>query len=75
MPEIILLFVLLIPQIVAGVFAKSIGKSFWFWFFISFLIPIISLVVLLFLDNKNEQKTSYQLAEHVGKKHKSKSPD
>jgi hypothetical protein len=56
MPEILLLCVMLIPQIVAGIFAKSMGRNFWFWFFISFLIPIISLIVLLFLDDKNEKK-------------------
>jgi len=67
MPEILLLCVLLIPQIVAGILAKSIGRKFWFWFFISFLIPIISLIILLFLDDKNEKK-EYDLAEHVRNK-------
>ena len=60
---------MLIPQFVAGVYAKSIGKKFWFWFFISFLIPIISLIVLLFLDKgKDEKKQGYGLADHVNKK-------
>ncbi len=68
MPELILLSVLFIPQIVAGVYAKSIGKNFWFWFFISFLIPIISLIVLLFLDKgKEEKRKGYGLADHVEK--------
>jgi hypothetical protein len=61
---------MLIPQLVAGVYAYSIGKSFWFWFFISFLIPIISLIVLLIIDSKKskgttQQKKGYQLADHV----------
>jgi ABC-type multidrug transport system permease subunit len=61
---------MLIPQLVAGVYAHSIGKSFWFWFFISFLIPIISLIVLLIIDSKKtknptQEKSSYQLADHV----------
>lgn len=44
-------------------------KSFWFWFFISFLIPIISLIVLLFLDkDKKEERQGYELADHVKKK-------
>ena len=69
MPEILLLCFLLIPQIVAGVYAHSIGKSFWFWFFISFLIPIISIIVLLFLDkDKGHTKKSYGLADHVKQK-------
>ncbi|MBB2150446.1 hypothetical protein [Pedobacter gandavensis] len=67
MPEILLICVLLIPQTVAGVLAKSMGKSFWFWFFISFLIPIISLIVLLFMDEKETESTGYELADHVRK--------
>lgn len=68
MPELLLLCVMLIPQFVAGIYAKSMGKNFWFWFFISFLIPIISLIVLLFLDNDTkEERTGYQLADHVNK--------
>ncbi len=54
MAEILILCFLLIPQTVAGVLAKSLGRNFWFWFFISFLIPIISLVVLLCLEDKSE---------------------
>jgi hypothetical protein len=58
---------MLIPQIVAGVFASSQGRSFWFWFFISFLIPIISLIVLLVIDKKKEDsgRKGYGLADHV----------
>lgn len=55
---------LILPQTIAGIFARSQGRSFWFWFFISFLIPIISLIVLLFLDDKNEG-SSFELADHV----------
>jgi hypothetical protein len=69
MPEILLLCFLMIPQIVAGIYAHSIGKSFWFWFFISFLLPIISLIILLVIDRKktkgSEEKSGYQLADHV----------
>ncbi|KQC01546.1 hypothetical protein [Pedobacter sp. Hv1] len=68
MPELLLLCFMLIPQLVAGVFAKNIGRSFWFWFFISFLIPIISLIVLLCLDNKKEERKGYELADHVQKR-------
>lgn len=65
--EIIILILLLIPQLVAGIFAKSLGRNFWFWFFISFLIPIISLIVLACLEDKSEKK-GFELAEHVPKK-------
>lgn len=64
MPELLLLACLMIPQFVAGVFAKHQGRSFWFWFFISFIIPVISLIILLFLEDKTED-TSYGLADHV----------
>ncbi|AOM79111.1 hypothetical protein [Pedobacter steynii] len=67
MPELLLICVLLIPQTVAGILAKSMGRSFFFWFFISFLIPIISLIVLLFLDDKGESG-GYELADHVTKR-------
>jgi hypothetical protein len=67
MPELLLICVLLIPQTVAGILAKSMGRNFFFWFFISFLIPIISLIVLLFLDDKGESG-GYELADHVAKK-------
>ncbi|RQO74076.1 hypothetical protein DBR43_01325 [Pedobacter sp. KBW06] len=67
MPELLLICVLLIPQTVAGILAKSMGRSFFFWFFISFLIPIISLIILLFLEDKGESG-GYELAEHVSKK-------
>lgn len=72
MPEILLICVLLIPQTVAGVLAKSMGRSFWFWFFISFLIPIISLIVLLFMDDKGTESTGYELADHVHREEKDK---
>ena len=65
MLEFVLLLGLILPQTIAGIFAKSQGRSFWFWFFISFLIPIVSLVVLLFLDDKKIEGTGFKLADHV----------
>ena len=71
MPEIILgtivLGLLLSPQLLAGFLAKRTGRSFWFWFFISFLIPIISLIILIFLEDKNPATSGYKLADHVDK--------
>ena len=71
MPEIIVgsivVCLLLSPQLLAGFLAKRTGRNFWFWFFISFLIPIISLIILIFLEDKNPQSEGYKLAEHVGK--------
>jgi MFS family permease len=69
MPEIIVgtivLGLLLSPQLLAGFLAKRTGRNFWFWFFISFLIPIISLIILIFLEDKNPAASGYKLAEHV----------
>jgi MFS family permease len=71
MPEIILgsivLGLLLSPQLLAGFLAKRTGRNFWFWFLISFLIPIISLIILIFLEDKNPAAQSYKLAKHVDK--------
>lgn len=71
MPEIlvgsIVICLLLSPQLLAGFLAKRTGRNFWFWFFISFLIPIISLIILIFLEDKNPGTQSYKLAEHVDK--------
>jgi len=72
MPEIILgtvvIGLLLSPQLLAGFLAKRTGRNFWFWFLISLLIPIISLVILIFLEDKNPKTAAYQLADHVDKK-------
>ena len=56
MIEILLAFLLpiiLLPHVTAGLLARQQGRKFWFWFGISFLIPVISLVVLLVLGDKN----------------------
>ena len=60
----IALGIVLAPQIIAGVLAKSRGRKFWFWFFISFLIPIISVIVLFYLEDKKPDKR-IKLADHV----------
>lgn len=55
MPEIILLpFViglLIFPLVGAYYFAKHLGRNPWFWFGISFILPIISLFILIFLPD------------------------
>ncbi|SDC81558.1 hypothetical protein [Pedobacter soli] len=71
MPEIlvgaVVLGLLLSPQLLAGFLAKRTGRKFWFWFFISFLIPVISLFILIFLEDKNPDTAGYKLADRVGK--------
>lgn len=74
MPEILLatviLGLLLSPQLLAGFLAKRTGRNFWFWFFISFLIPVISLIILIFLEDKNPDPQCYKLASHVSDRDK-----
>jgi hypothetical protein len=72
MPEVLLfvmaLFILVSPQLIAGFMAKSMGRDFWFWFWISFLIPIISIFILVHLTDKNPN-TQIKLADHVKRGH------
>lgn len=69
MPEIILgslvLALLLSPQLLAGFLARRTGRNFWFWFLISFLIPIVSLIILIFLEDKNPTTEGYKLVDHL----------
>lgn len=48
----LLLPIVLLPHLTAGLLARQQGREFWFWFLISFLIPVISLIVLLVLGDK-----------------------
>jgi hypothetical protein len=60
MPEVLLaVFVLGIcfsPQILAYKFAQHLGRDKWFWFWISFLLPFISLLILMFLPDLHPYK-------------------
>lgn len=52
MPEIILLLIssiVLMPPLISGFFARSQGRSFWFWFFLGCFLPFISVLILFFL--------------------------
>ena len=47
--------ILLLPlgfSVMSGLMAKDFGRSFRFWFWISFLLPFISCVILLCLPVK-----------------------
>ena len=46
-------------QFAAAILAKQIGLSFWRWFWISLFIPIISMIILLFLWDTNEQAVAH----------------
>ena len=55
-----LLLAVIAPQLLAGFYARSVGRNFWFWFWISFIIPIISLVILMYLPEKETVGTDLQ---------------
>lgn len=58
MVEILLILMLpliLLPQIAAGILARQTGRKFWFWFWISFVIPFISLIILISLKDKTTE--------------------
>lgn len=46
-------------QFAAAILAKQIGLSFWRWFWISLFIPIISMIILLFLWDTQEQAVAH----------------
>ena len=48
----LLLPIVLLPHVAAGLLARQQGRKFWFWFGISFLIPVISLILLLVIGEK-----------------------
>ena len=63
MPEIqigtFVLAILLSPQIIAYKFAQHLARNPWFWFWIPFVIPFISLLILIFMpEPQEEQKTA-----------------
>jgi hypothetical protein len=45
-------------QFAAAILAKQLGKSFWRWFGISFFLPIISLIILIFLWDTDQPASS-----------------
>lgn len=49
---IMFVFMLTIPA-VAGYYAHSRGRSFWFWFFLSLCLPVISHLILAFLPDES----------------------
>lgn len=66
MPEVILVVfvfgLLSFPQVGAYFFAKHLGRNPWFWFWISFVLPIISLFILIFLpDLEAETKADNEI--------------
>jgi len=60
MPELILfpfiVALICFPIFGAYYFAKHLGRNPWFWFWISFLLPIISLIILIFLPDLKKDK-------------------
>jgi uncharacterized membrane protein len=57
---LILAFFLSIPTVL-GYFASAYGKSFWRWFLIGLIFPIVSYFVLLAILYFEEQKVKKEL--------------
>lgn len=54
---------LLLPlafPVIAGCMARSFGRSYRFWFWISFLLPVVSCIILLCLPNKKKSLTAVE---------------
>lgn len=54
MPE--LLFLLLIVPPLTGYVARSRGRSFWGWFALACILPIVSYAIVIFLSDKSTHK-------------------
>lgn len=58
MPELLFLGVALFAlcglPFITGMFAKSVGRSFWIWFGLGFILPLIATFILFFLPEKNK---------------------
>lgn len=52
LPFLIIGFIL---PVAVGYYANSIGRSFWLWWFLSMILPIISMVILLLMKAKEEE--------------------
>lgn len=44
---------LLVP-IITGLMAVSMGRKFWPWFFLAFILPFIACIILLCLNDKKK---------------------
>jgi Na+/melibiose symporter-like transporter len=49
------LIVLLLPPLCSALMAQSFGRSFWKWFMIGCLLPMVANVILFFLPSKRPQ--------------------
>lgn len=50
----------LVFPVIAGILAKNSGRSFRFWFWISFLLPFISCIILLCLRDKSKESVAVE---------------
>lgn len=67
MPElcvlVVILGIVLSPQLLAGFLAQSMGRGFWQWFGLSFLLPVIFIFILIYLKDKDSSRArGYKLA-------------
>jgi membrane protein implicated in regulation of membrane protease activity len=64
MPELLFLFP--IVALMTGYVAHTRGRSFWSWFAVSCLLPIVSFMILLLLrNNQKKQEEGNLQQEHL----------
>jgi len=59
-----ILFIPIMFPVIGGCMAKCFGRKFWLWFWISLLLPFISLIILLALPDKIKSLNSTLAFEH-----------
>jgi hypothetical protein len=58
-----LLILSLVLPLQAGIMARSFGRNFWLWFFVTLPLPVIANYILLCLGDKPEIKFTEQIKE------------
>jgi len=45
--------------VITGLMAKSLGRKFWFWFFLGFPLPFVACVILLCLPVRRAENRNH----------------
>ncbi|TND07441.1 MAG: hypothetical protein FD123_3219 [Bacteroidetes bacterium] len=49
-----LISVLTCVPMISGFYAKAQGRNFWKWYAVGFVLPIISVFILFFMDKRTD---------------------
>ena len=58
-----ILFIPFMFPILGGCMARCFGRKFWLWFWISLLLPFISLIILLSLPDRSKKPDAVRALE------------